>query len=254
MIDTHAHIYSEEFDNDRAEVIQRAVDAGVKKIVLPAIDSSTHTQMLELENKYPGFCYATIGLHPTSIKENYEKELEIVRSELARRHFLAIGEIGIDLYWDRTFINEQIIAFRQQIELALQYQLPVIIHVRNSFPETMKVLQEYTNSGLKGIFHSFTGTLSEAETILNFGGFLLGINGIVTFKNSGLGEVVKNIDLKHLVLETDAPYLTPAPFRGKRNESAYLSHITDKLASTFSTSTDTIIQSTSENALKLFKF
>lgn len=254
MIDTHAHIYSEEFDNDRAEVIQRAVDAGVKKIVLPAIDCSTHSRMLELENKYPEYCYATIGLHPTSINENYERELEFVKNELTIRPFLAIGEIGLDLYWDRTFINEQIIAFRQQIEMALYYQLPVIIHVRNSFTETMKVLQDYRDSGLKGIFHSFTGSISEAEAILNFGGFLLGINGIITFKNSGLCDVVKNIDLKHIVLETDAPYLTPAPFRGKRNESAYLSYITDKLESTLSTSKGTIIESTSENALKLFKF
>lgn len=254
MIDTHAHIYSEEFDNDRAEVIQRAVDAGVKKIVLPAIDSSTHSRMLELENNYPEYCYATIGLHPTSINENYEGELEFVKNQLTKRPFLAIGEIGIDLYWDKTFLNEQIIAFRQQIELALNYQLPVIVHVRNSFPETMNVLQDYSSSGLKGIFHSFTGSMSDAEAILKFGGFLLGINGIITFKNSGLYDVIKNIDLKHLVLETDAPYLTPSPFRGKRNESAYLSYITGKLASTLSTSTDTIIQSTSENALKLFKF
>lgn len=254
MIDTHAHIYSEEFDNDRAAVIQRAKDAGIKKIVLPAIDSSSLSPMLELENNYPDFCYATIGLHPTSINANYASELEIVRTELKRRPYLAIGEIGIDLYWDTTFLKEQIIAFQQQLDLALEYKLPVIIHVRNSFAETIKALQPYKNRGLTGIFHSFTGTLDEATTILNFGGFLLGINGIITFKNSGLSDIIKSIDLKHLVLETDAPYLTPAPFRGKRNESAYLTYITEKLATTFSTSSEAIIQATTQNALNLFKF
>ena len=254
MIDTHAHIYSEEFDNDRADVIQQAKNAGVKKIVLPAIDSSSLSRMLELEKNYPDFCYATIGLHPTSINADYVSELEIVRTELKRRPYLAIGEIGIDLYWDKTFLKEQIIAFQQQLDLALEYKLPVIIHIRDSFSETMNAMQPYKNKGLTGIFHSFTGTVEEAEAILNFGGFLLGINGIITFKNSGLSDVIKNINLKHLVLETDAPYLTPAPFRGKRNESAYLSYVTEKLATTLSTSPEAVIHSTSQNALNLFKF
>jgi len=254
MIDTHAHIYSEEFDNDRAAVIQRAIDAGVKKIVLPNIDSQSLPRMLELENDYPDYCYATIGIHPTSVKSDYLAELEIVRSELKRRSFLAVGEIGIDLYWDKTFLKEQLIAFQQQIDLALQYHLPVIIHVRNSFSETMAALAPYKNSGLKGIFHSFAGTKEEAEAVINFGGFLLGINGIITFKNSGLSEVIKDIELKHLVLETDAPYLTPAPFRGKRNESAYLELILTKVAATFSTTYDTVINTTTQNAQNLFKF
>lgn len=254
MIDTHAHIYSEEFDNDRAAVIQRAIDVGVKKIVLPNIDSQSLPRMLELEKNYPDYCYATIGLHPTSVKSDYLSELEIVRSELERRSFLAVGEIGIDLYWDKTFLKEQLIAFRQQIDMALQYQLPVIIHVRNSFSETMKALAPYKNSGLEGIFHSFAGTKEEAEAVINFGGFLLGINGIITFKNSGLNEAIKDIGLKHLVLETDAPYLTPVPYRGKRNESACLELITTKIAATFSTSYDAVIQTTTQNALNLFKF
>jgi TatD DNase family protein len=252
MIDTHAHIYSEEFDNDRADVIQRAKDAGVKKIILPAIDSTTLPRMLALEKEFPGFCYATIGLHPTSIKADFLRELDIVNTELERRTYLAIGEIGIDLYWDKTFLKEQVIAFQQQLDFALKYYLPVIIHVRDSFSETMKALAPYKGAGLKGIFHSFTGTLEEATTILSFGGFLLGINGILTFKNSGLSDVIKYIDLKHLVLETDAPYLTPAPFRGKRNESAYLTYIAEKMATVCSTSTAAIIASTSQNALNLF--
>jgi TatD DNase family protein len=254
MVDTHAHIYSEEFDNDRAAVIQRAIDAGVKKIVLPNIDSQSLPRMLELEKDYPDYCYATIGLHPTSVKSDYLAELEIIRSELKRRSYLAVGEIGIDLYWDKTFLKEQLIAFQQQIDLALQYHLPVIIHVRNSFSETMTALAPYKNSGLKGIFHSFAGTKEEAEAVINFGGFFLGINGIITFKNSGLSEVIKNIELKHLVLETDAPYLTPAPYRGKRNESAYLELISTKVAATFSTTYDTVINTTTQNAQNLFKF
>ncbi|MEA4936849.1 putative metal-dependent hydrolase YjjV [bioreactor metagenome] len=253
MIDTHAHIYSEEFDNDRANVIQRAMDAGVKKIILPAIDSSSFSRMLELENDYPGFCYATIGLHPTSVNASYISELNLVRSELKRRPYLAIGEIGIDLYWDKTYLNEQLVVFQHQLDMALHYNIPVIIHVRDSFDETMKALLQYKNKGLKGIFHSFTGTLEQAESIIDFGGFLLGINGIITFKNSGLSNVIKNIGLKHLVLETDAPYLTPAPFRGKRNESAYLEYIVEKLSTTLSVSPETIIQLTTENALNLFK-
>jgi TatD DNase family protein len=254
MIDTHAHIYSEEFDDDRAEVIQRAINAGVQKIILPNVDSDSLPRMLALEKEYPAFCYATIGLHPTSVKSDYLTTLELIKAELERRPYVAIGEIGIDLYWDKSYIKEQLIAFQLQLDLALAYHIPVIIHVRNSFAETMKALQPYKNKGLKGIFHSFTGTADEAKTIIEFGGFLLGINGIVTFKNSGLSETIKMIDLKHLVIETDAPYLAPVPYRGKRNESAYLEHITEKIATTLSLSPDNIVQLTSQNAFELFRF
>jgi len=252
MIDTHSHIYSEEFDADRAEVIQRAKEVGITQIILPNCDSSTLSQMLKLESEYPEYCYATIGLHPTSVKENFQEELALVKSELNRRNWIAIGEIGIDLYWTKTFLAEQIIAFQQQIDWALEYKLPVIIHVRDSFQETMNALTPYKNSGLKGIFHSFTGTLEEAREIINLGGFMLGINGIVTFKNSGLAAVAAQIDPKQIVMETDAPYLTPTPHRGKRNESAYVHLVAKKLAEVYNCSVEEITKQTTQNACLLF--
>lgn len=253
MIDTHSHIYSEEFDTDRAETIQRAKEAGITHIILPNCDSETLPQMLSLEAEYPDYCYAAIGIHPTSVKGNYREELALVKSELERRNWVAIGEIGIDLYWDKTFLTEQIVAFQQQIDWALEYNLPAIIHVRNSFSETMDALAPYKNSGLQGVFHSFTGTIEEAREIIAFGGFLFGINGIVTFKNSGLAAVVEQIDLKHILLETDSPYLTPAPHRGKRNESAYTQLVARKLAEVYNCSLEQIDGQTTQNALSLFK-
>lgn len=253
MIDTHSHIYSEEFDSDRAEVIARAKAAGVTKIILPNIDSESLPRMLQLELEYPGYCFAAIGLHPTSVKENYAEELAIVKKELERREYIAIGEIGIDLYWDKSFLKEQIQVFAQQIEWALEYNLPVIIHVRDSFSETMEVLEQFRGKGLKGVFHSFTGTIDQAREIIEFGGFYIGINGIVTFKNSGLDAVVEQIDAQYLLLETDAPYLTPAPFRGKRNESEHLTLIAAKLATIFNINFNQITEITTENAYKLFK-
>ena len=252
MIDTHSHIYSEDFDTDRTETIQRAKDAGITHILLPNCDSGTLLQMLALEAEYPGYCYASIGLHPTSVTENYREELALIESELKRRKWMALGEIGIDLYWDKTFLAEQIIAFRQQIEWALEYKLPVIIHVRDSFIETMVALAPYKNSGLTGVFHSFTGSIDEARDVINFGGFLLGINGIVTFKNSGLEAVVEQIDLKHILLETDSPYLTPAPHRGKRNESAFTLLVAYKLAEIYKCSLQQIDEQTTRNAKSLF--
>ena len=253
MIDTHSHIYSEEFDSDRAEVIARAKAAGVTKIILPNVDSESLPRMLQLESEYPGYCFAAIGLHPTSVKENYAEELAIVKKELERREYIAIGEIGIDLYWDKSFLKEQIQVFVQQIEWALEYNLPVIIHVRDSFSETMEVLEQFRDKGLKGVFHSFTGTIDQAMEIIEFGGFYIGINGIVTFKNSGLDAVVEKIDAQYLLLETDAPYLTPTPFRGKRNESEHLTLIAAKLATIFNINFNQITEITTENAYKLFK-
>jgi TatD DNase family protein len=252
LIDTHSHIYSEDFDVDRAETIQRAKEVGVEHIILPNCDSGTLPQLLSLEAEYPGYCHGAIGFHPTSVKENYREELNIIKSELERRKWIAIGEIGIDLYWDKTFLAEQIIVFQQQIEWALEFKLPVIIHVRDSFRETMKALAPYKNVGLTGVFHSFTGSLDEARKILDFGGFMLGVNGIVTFKNSGLAAVVREIDLKHIILETDSPYLTPALHRGKRNESAYVSLICNKLAEVYNTSPEQIDEQTTRNAKSLF--
>ena len=253
MIDTHSHIYAEEFDSDRAEVIARAKAAGITKIILPNVDSESLPRMLQLESEYPGYCFAAIGLHPTSVKENYAEELAIVKKELERREYVAIGEIGIDLYWDKSFLKEQIQVFVQQIEWALEYNLPVIIHVRDSFSETMQVLEQFRGKGLEGVFHSFTGTIDQAREIIEFGGFYIGINGIVTFKNSGLDAVVQQIDPRYLLLETDAPYLTPAPFRGKRNESEYLTLVATKLANTLNMNFNQLTKITTENAYKLFK-
>ena len=253
LIDTHSHIYSEDFDADRAETVQRAKEVGISHIILPNCDSSTLAPMLALEAQYPGFCHAAIGLHPTSVKEDYLDELALVKSELERRSFIAVGEIGIDLYWDKTFLVEQVKAFQQQLDWSLEYKLPVIIHVRDSFRETMEALAPYKDKGLTGIFHSFTGSIEEALQIIDFGEFKLGINGIVTFKNSGLAAVVGQIALEHILLETDSPYLTPAPHRGKRNESAYVSLVCKKLAEIYRCSEEEINIQTTLNAKSLFK-
>lgn len=252
MIDTHSHIYSEEFDDDRDEMIARAKQVGVKKIILPNVDSESLPRMLNLESQHPDYCFAAIGLHPTSVKTDYKQELELVQTELSRRKYIAVGEIGIDLYWDKNFLQEQIIAFQTQVEWALSYNLPVIIHVRDSFCETMDALTPYKNRGLRGVFHSFTGSAEDAEEIIAFGGFVLGINGIVTFKNSGLDQTLTHISLTNIILETDSPYLTPMPYRGKRNESAYTALVRDKLADVYSVFTEEIDRQTTENAEKLF--
>ena len=253
MIDTHSHIYDETFDSDHSEIIRQAKEAGVEKIILPNVDSKSLPRMLQLEAKYPNYCYAAIGLHPTSVGKDYESELELIKFELERRKYIAIGEIGIDLYWDKTYYKEQVFAFQKQIEWALDYDLPIIIHVRDSFSETMTALAPYKNKGLKGIFHSFTGSVDNANEIFQFGNFLLGINGIVTFKNSVLPETLKQIDLKNIVVETDAPYLTPTPFRGKRNESSYIKYTCNKLAEIYNVTFDQIDQITTQNAKTLIK-
>ncbi len=210
-------------------------------------------RMLALEAECPDYCFAAIGLHPTSVGANYKNELQLVQDELIRRKYIAIGEIGIDLYWDKTFIKEQIKAFQQQISWALEYDLPVIIHVRDSFDETMKALLPFKGSKLSGVFHSFTGSVDQANEIIRFGNFKLGINGIVTFKNSTLSETLKNIDLKNIILETDSPYLTPVPFRGKRNESSYVQLVCKQLAFIHNISVEKMDEITTQNALDLFK-
>jgi TatD DNase family protein len=252
LIDTHSHIYLSEFDEDRTEVVNRAKAAGVTHIILPNVDKETLEPMWALEATDPEYFSATIGLHPTSVDAEYKKELEWVKSELERRPYCAIGEVGIDLYWDKTFREEQIIAFEQQLQWAIDYDLPVIIHQRDAFEDTIACVEKYECSKLRGIFHSFGGTLEEARRILSLGGFYLGINGVVTFKNSKLSHVLEQLSPENLVLETDAPYLTPVPYRGKRNESAYVMLVAQKLAEVYQQPVNEIIEITGINATGLF--
>lgn len=252
MIDTHSHIYDEMFDGDSEAVIERARQVGVEHIILPNVDRESLPRMLALEARHRGYCHAAIGLHPTSVNAGYEQELQIVKKELERRPYIAIGEIGIDLYWDKTYYKEQVSVFRQQVEWALLYDLPVIIHTRDSFCETMQALAPYRNMGLKGVFHSFTGTAEQLSEVMEFKGFKIGVNGIVTFKKSALPEVLKTVGIEHIVLETDAPYLTPVPFRGKRNESSFVQYTCRKLAEIYGLNEAEIDRQTTRNACELF--
>ncbi|MBK9389414.1 MAG: TatD family hydrolase [Bacteroidetes bacterium] len=229
FIDTHTHLYLPEFNEDRDEAIERAVTAGVSKMLMPNIDIHSVGRMLETENRYKSVCYSMIGLHPTSVKEDYLSQLEELENIFTRYKFIAIGEIGIDLYWDKTFLAEQIIAFRRQIAFALERNLPVVIHARDSFPEVFSVLEEFAGQGSKGVLHAFTGNNDDAKRGIALG-FKLGIGGIVTFKNSGLDKVLENIKPEDIILETDSPYLAPVPHRGKRNESSFLCIINKKIA------------------------
>ena len=251
LTDTHCHLYSEEFNTDIGDVIKRAEAENISTFYLPAIDSSTHDAMLLLEAGFPGKCFAMMGLHPCSVKENYKEELAIAEAFLTKRKFAAIGETGLDFYWDKTFTTQQYEAFRIQAEWALQYNLPLIIHTRNAMQETIDVVKEFSSKGLKGIFHCFGGSYENAMEIIN-AGFYLGIGGVLTYKNSGLTEVLEKIDLQYLVLETDAPYLTPVPFRGKRNESSYIKYIVAKLSEIKNVSHEEIAAVTSANAEKIF--
>ena len=227
--DTHTHLYLEEFDADRAEVIQNAREKGVERILLPNIDSTTLNRLRKMVSAYPENCFPMMGLHPTSVTEDFEKELALVENELQTENYYGVGEIGIDLYWDQTFAEEQKEAFRRQLQWAKKYGLAVSIHTRNAFEPVLQIVKQELTDALQGVFHCFTGTLKEAKQLLDTG-FKLGIGGIVTFKNSGLAETVAVLPLESLVLETDAPYLTPVPFRGKRNQSAYLIYIAQKIA------------------------
>lgn len=251
LIDTHSHIYSEDFLHDRDEALQRAYSSGVKKIIMPNIDSGTIKHMLDLNESYPHLCYPLMGLHPTSIDEDYKEELQAIEYWLEKRKFYGIGEIGIDLYWDKKFVNEQKDAFRHQIRLAKSMQLPIVIHVRDSFQETIEIVKAEQDGTLKGIFHCFTGGNDEASAIIDLG-FLLGIGGVLTFKNSSLDKVIESIDIANLVLETDTPYLSPEPKRGKRNESAYLVYIAQKIAEIYNVPLEKVAEITTSNARKLF--
>lgn len=251
LIDTHSHIYSEDFNDDIDEVLQNAYKNDVRKIVLPNIDSGTIKRLLDLSNSYPHICYPLMGLHPTSVSHDYKEELSVVEYWLDKQKFYGIGEIGIDLYWDRTYIEEQKEAFRYQIKLAKSRKLPIVIHVRESFNEVYEIVNEEQDGNLKGIFHCFSGDETEARKIVDLG-FLLGIGGVVTYKNSNLTEVLKNVDLANLVLETDAPYLAPDPKRGKRNESSYLVYVAQKVAEIYQISFNEIAEISTSNSRKLF--
>ncbi len=253
-VDTHAHSYAEEFDGDRIEMVQRALDAGVGKLYLPNIDSSSVDGMMDLEKRFPNICFPMMGLHPCYVKENYEQELKVVRKWLDERPFSAIGEIGIDLYWDKTFFEQQVDAFRTQIRWAKELKRPIVIHARDSMDEILEVVEPENDENLTGIFHCFSGDEHHAQRVLDMGGFMMGIGGVVTFKNSGktLRKVLENVGMEHLVLETDAPYLSPVPYRGKRNESSYIPLIAEKLADVKGISLEEVKKITTNNAEKLF--
>ena len=250
LIDTHCHLYLDEFKADLDQIIARAEGEGVSKFFLPAIDSSETDHLFETERRFKDKCFPMMGLHPCSVKENYEVELRLVEDWLNERPFAAVGEIGLDYYWDLSFKSQQLKAFQQQIEWAVQHKLPIVIHSRNSLDDCIEVVKPF-NRKLTGIYHCFSGSLEQANKIIEMG-FCLGIGGVVTYKNSGLAEVVKEISLENIVLETDAPYLTPVPFRGKRNESSYLKYVAQKLAEIKKITTDEVASITTQNAQRIF--
>lgn len=251
LIDTHSHIYLPEFETDREAMLQRAEKEGVRKILMPAIDTETHENMLKLEHKHAGVCIAMMGVHPCSVKSNYKEELRTALAYLEKRPFIAIGEIGLDFYWDKTFTAEQYLAFHEQIEWAMQFDVPIVIHSRESVDQCIRVVSEHQKGKLKGVFHCFSGNDKQAQQIIDLG-FYLGIGGVVTFKNSGLDKVMEKVSLEYVVLETDAPYLAPVPFRGKRNEPAYLKYIVEKLSVIKKTTIEEVTAITTSNAQKLF--
>ena len=251
LTDTHTHLYATQFDKDRDSVVQRAIDSGISRFFIPAIDSSYTEAMLKLEDDYASYVFLMMGLHPTSVKGNYKEELQHVKAWLNRRDFYAVGEIGIDLYWDTTFLQQQQDAFKTQIEWAKDMDLPIVIHCRDAFNEVFEVLEDTKGDKLRGIFHCFTGDLKQAKKAISYG-MKLGIGGVVTFKNGGLDSFLHTIDLHHIVLETDAPYLAPTPYRGKRNESNYLLHIVDKLASIYKILPKEIADITTQNSKEVF--
>lgn len=251
ITDTHTHLYSNEFDEDRNEMIQRALDVGVSRFFIPAIDSAYTQSMYDLEKMYPENVFLMMGLHPTHVKDNYLEELRLVEKELSKRKFYAVGEIGIDLYWDKTHLEEQKKAFRKQIQLAKRHKLPIVIHCREAFDEIFEILEEEKSADLFGIFHCFSGTYEQALQAISYN-MKLGIGGVVTFKNGKIDQFLNQIDLKHIVLETDSPYLAPVPFRGKRNESSYLVNVVDKLATIYNLHKEEIARITTENSAAIF--
>jgi len=251
IIDTHTHLYSNQFKLDVDDVIAKAKENGVKKFIFPAIDSSHYDSMHALKKKYSDDIYLMSGLHPTDVKKNYKDELDFVVNSLKSHNYVAIGEIGIDLYWDKTYLKEQQDAFRFQIKLAVKNDLPIVIHCRESFDEIFEILEEQNCDKLRGVFHCFTGNIDQANKAIGLG-FLLGIGGVVTFKNGGIDKFINQIDLKHIVLETDSPYLAPVPFRGKRNESSYIIYVLEKLSELYQLPREKIASITTNNAEKMF--
>ena len=253
FIDTHTHLFAEEFDLDRNEMIQRAKNAGISKLILPNIDASTIARLNKTVSENPEICFPLLGLHPCSVNENYMADLKIIREAINKNKPIGIGECGIDLYWDKTFLTQQKQALKIQAEWAKELKLPLIIHARESFQEIFEVLDGINDENLTGIFHCFTGTEKEVEKILHYGGFKLGIGGVVTYKTSHLPALLPSVDLKNIVLETDSPYLPPVPYRGKRNESVYLIKVAEKLAEIYQLPLEKIEEITSRNAMELFK-
>ena len=260
IIDTHSHLFAEEFSEDRTEVMRRAREAGITHIVMPNIDAASIEPMLQACAEYPGFCYPTKGLHPTEVKEDFRSVLATMKAQLdASVHgevlhtpFIAVGEVGLDFYWDSTYKQEQLAALEEQIGWALEYDLPIIIHSREAFPELYALFARYKDTPLRGVFHSFTGTADEARALLEFPGFVLGINGVVTFKKSTLPEALREVPLTRLVVETDSPYLAPTPHRGKRNESAYVARVIERLSEIYQLTTEEVATQVYATAHKLF--
>ncbi|AKD04131.1 TatD family hydrolase [Pontibacter korlensis] len=252
LIDSHAHIYSEKFNADRAEAVERSTQEGVTKIYMPNIDHTSIDAMLEAEEKYPDVCIPMMGLHPTSVDKDFERELYVVEEWLNKRSFAAVGECGIDLYWDKTFLPQQQEALKVQVELAKKHQLPLVLHTRDSFDEAYEIVSAAQDGTLKGIFHCFSGTVEEAEKVKELG-FLMGIGGVATFRNGGLDKVLPHVQLEDLVLETDCPYLAPMPHRGKRNEPVYLPLIAQRVADLLNKPIEEVAEKTTANALNLFK-
>jgi TatD DNase family protein len=253
FIDTHTHLYSSEFDTDRTEMVENAIKAGVKKLLLPNIDVASIDPMYELCKQFPANCFPMMGLHPGYVTENWEQDLVIIRKALDENKHIAIGEIGMDLYWDKTFIEEQKMAFRIQIEWAKEFKLPIVIHAREAFDEIFEILDELNDATLTGVFHCFTGTFEQVQKIQSYGGFYFGIGGVLTYKKSDLPLVLVDIPLEQILLETDAPYLPPTPHRGKRNESKFLLHVAEKVAEVKNCSLIEVARITSENAQQLFR-
>ncbi len=253
MIDTHTHIYMPEFDNDREAVVQRAIEAGINTMILPNVDEESIAPLHRCISQYPTLCHAAMGLHPTSVAENYQSQLDAIRPLFDNRHYCAVGEIGIDLYWDKTYCNEQCEAFATQIAWAQQLSLPIIIHCREAFEETMQTLARFACNAVRGVFHSFTGTPEQVEYIRSHAGdFYFGINGIVTFKNAKLDDLVSAIGLERLLLETDAPYLAPTPYRGRRNEPSFVTYMAARVADILGIGIEQVEATTTNNARTLF--
>ncbi len=254
FVDTHTHLFVDQFNEDREEVVQRALDAGVEVMLLPNIDLDSISQMNMLASKFPENCFPMMGLHPGSVDENWKKKLQTIEKELFTNDYIAVGEIGIDLYWSKEFEEAQKEVFRQQVIWAKELQKPIVIHAREAFDEIFEIIDELNDDRLTGIFHCFTGTLDQANHVIGYGGFKMGLGGVLTYKKAGLDKVIENVEMKHLVLETDSPYLPPTPHRGKRNESSYLLHVAEKLADVHQVTLQQVAQMTTQNAQEIFNW